>query len=409
MPSGTCHGCGSIALELGECRAHVPGGDAEQARVGALAVGSPPLAGPQGAVSRPGRGPHSAGGTGRRARPTGCRRRWRGARRPCRRQTTRARATSAARSRRSVVPARTVGPEPGPVGDLPRERPLGALPVTSTVRPRARSPRRPRPSARRASGARRWPRRGGSASPPAPPRPDRAAAEAARGRRDRRGCRTRSSRRHQRATSCSPARHAGTAALAAPRGERRPGPRRRASSARWLCGPAAVEVDGDVGAVRARRRAAPSGARRRSSSTAPVERGERRERARARRAPAVVGEAPRERAQGGHRGEQVAQAERAQDERGAGALRPGGLDRRARPRARAARTRAAGRARRPPLRPRRPGRLSIASGAGWYWSVAAVEERRVHAAGHEQVTPTRPASSAASARVKPTTPNLLAQ
>ena len=250
----------------------------------------------QGDVARPvGGGPHSAGGVGPNSTTDGVAERRRevgdagvaAEHAPARRRRAR-------RARRESVRPASTAPAAGPRAraTLAASRRSPGQPVTTHAPPGARPRRgRPRPSAPPASGARRSPRRGGRPSRRRPrAAPSRAApqVELAPGRR---GCPAASSSRHQRRdlVLVRPPRRAvpGTAAPAKAISRRG----RVARSSAVALRPAAVQVDGDVGA--ARRPAARAAPCRRDRVDRAGERGQRRER---RAAPRARARAPGTRA-----------------------------------------------------------------------------------------------------------------
>ena len=215
-------------------------------------------------------------------------------------------ATAAASSSRSVRPGEhRVVRQPGGARHRAGERALVRAPVIATRRPAARSARataaqrgRPAPRGARGAGVDR-------ASPRAPPRARGARRGRSAGRPGRRGSRTPSSSRHQRATSCSPARHHAPGHRTPSRANAISRRGRAAQQRAWLCGPrpcrltatsAPWSAGGTARAARCRpprrpRRSAPRAARARAARRA---RGGGRERARsARSAGTAVSRSPR--------------------------------------------------------------------------------------------------------------------
>ena len=177
-----------------------------------------------------------------------CRRRWPGGPTPVSPLTTsRASATSAASSPRSVRPASTaVGGSPAVGGHPGGQRPLvGRAGDHHPVPPPGQRPGQRGEPVRRPALRRRPCRRGAARSPRPAAAP--APAGAGRGRPGRRGCRTRRAAGTSGRTSCSSSPQAGPSRCPAAgfaKASSRPGP--AAASSRCDCGPPAVQVDRDL-------------------------------------------------------------------------------------------------------------------------------------------------------------------
>src|SRR3954447_3328352 len=392
--------------EGGELGADRGGLDLEQARVGRGAVGVAAAAGPQDAMAR----------ALRRRSPLG---------RRCRAEQDDRRHAQRGREVRDAgvgaCDASGAGDEPGERAEVT----AGANPIVRQaggLRNRARRLLLPRPGAQQDVAARRALGAGDRGPPLDRPAPcgrrragvqERRAVAARAGRGVQVECRRigrdaglveQPAPARDLVLALAPVRPAGHPERDQPAGPRAPQQRRALR-------PAAVQVHRDVGAVRLRRK---RGRHRGAALDVddPVDRAveQRRERLEPRgreQQPPVVRERRREGAQRRHRGEEVAEPERAEHDEPAGHGQDGSVG----TAITSSRSSTSGGRLSANTTPAAisPGGASFASGGGLYCSVRPSKNAVCMPPGISSVTPTRPAVSAASARVKPTTPNFEAQ